>query len=144
MVQTDYLIIADTATAAEGKLYIHGAGWDSLFVPSFPAQHPILGIATRLRVPWEETNQPHNVEVDVVSEVGDSILPEPLGSLRGTIFLGQPAHLPPGSDQALVLAFNITNLQFENPGTYSAVLRIDGRDSATLRFNVTLIPGIPE
>ncbi len=141
--QADYLILADTVAAAEGKLYIHGAGWDTLFVPSFPATHPVLGVGSRLRFSWEETNQEHTVEVDVLSdEDSNSILPNP--PLRGTVKVGQPAHLAPGSVQALPLALNFTNLEFRAPGTYAIVLRVNEHDLATSRFNVVSLPGVPE
>jgi hypothetical protein len=55
--QIDYLVLADAVSAAEGKHYIHGGGWDTLFVSSLPATHPMIGVAVRLRIPWEETGQ---------------------------------------------------------------------------------------
>lgn len=142
--QADYLILADAVAAAEGKLYIHGAGWDTLFVPAFPATHPMLGVGTRLRVSWKETNQEHVIEVDVRSDGdGNSILPDPPGTLRGAVTIGRPVYLTPGSDQALPLALNFTNLEFRAPGMYVIVLRVNERDLATSRFNVISL-GVPE
>lgn len=144
--QADYLILADAVAAAEGKLYIHGAGWDTLFVPSFPTAHPVLGIATRLRISWEETNQTHTIEVDVLRDKsGNSIIPNPPGALRGTINARRPAHIAPGSDQVLPLALSFTNLEFREPGAYTLVLRVNEHDLETARFNViSSFPGVPE
>lgn len=140
--QLDYLLLADAAAAAEGKLYIHGAGWETIYVMTFPAVHPAIGVAARLRVAWEETNQPHSLEINVVkaNEDGDSLLSEPL---RADINLGRPANLAPGSDQFVPLALNITNLRFEEPGSYAVVLRMDGSVLASSPFDVTPLQGLP-
>jgi hypothetical protein len=140
--RVDYLILADSVAVAEGKHYIHGGGWDTLFAFSFPARHPVLGVAARLRVPVEETGQQFAVEVDVQSgEEGNSILPEPL---QGIVNAERAPHAPPDSDLLLHLALSITNLQFERPGPYDIVLRIDGQPLAELRFNVLPLPALPE
>jgi hypothetical protein len=137
--RVDYLVLADAVAAAEGKHYIHGAGWDTLFVASFPATHSVLGVAARLRITWQETNQPLTLEVDVLGgEDGNSILPEPI---QATINVGRPANLAPGSDQLLPLALSFTNLQFREPGTYIVVIRVDEQALAESRFNVTSLPG---
>jgi hypothetical protein len=140
--QVDYLILADSVAVAEGKHYIHGGGWDTLFTFSFPALHPVLGIATRLRVPSEETGQQFTVEVDVQGgEEGSSILTEPL---RGIVNAERPPHAPRDSDLLLHLALSFTNLRFESPGSYNVVLRVDGQPLAESRFNVISLPELPE
>jgi hypothetical protein len=139
--RVDYLILADSVAVAEGKHYIHGGGWDALFAFSFPALHPVLGVAARLRVPFEEIGQQLAVEVDVQSEEGNSILPEPL---RGILNAERPSHLVPDTDSLLHLALSFTNLQFESPGSYNIVLRIDGQPLAESRFKVLPVPELPE
>ena len=134
--QVDYLVLADAVTVAEGKHYIHGGGWDTLFVASLPATHPVLSVAVRLRLPWEETNQQLTLEVDVLgSEERRSILSEPL---RGVVNVERLPHIPPGSDLPLHLAFSFTNLLFEHPGPHTIVLRIDGQPLAESQFNVSV------
>jgi hypothetical protein len=140
-VQIDYLILADAVAVAEGKHYIHGGGWATLFAASFPATHPVLGVAARLRFSAEEANQLHTLEIDVVGEGGESILDEPL---QRPVDVRRPDRSIPGSDRVLQLAFNITHLQFQGPGAYTIALRVDERDLETLRFNVVSLPEIPE
>jgi hypothetical protein len=140
--QIDYLILADSVAVAEGKHYIHGGGWDTLFALSFPVVHPVLGVAARLRVPSEETGQQFAVEVDVQGvEDGSSILPEPL---RGIVNAEQPPHVPPDRDLLLHLALSFTNLQFESPGPYNIILRVDGQPLAESQFNVLPLPELSE
>src|SRR3712207_1020244 len=136
--QIDYFVLADAVAVAEGKHYIHGGGWDALWVRSFPAIHPGLGVAVRLRLPWEESNQQLALEADLVEgETKSSILPEPI---RGIVNAERPPYVPPGGDLLLHLALTFTNLQFEYPGTYTVVLRIDGEPLAESRFNVIHLP----
>ena len=140
--QVDYLILADSVAVAEGKHYIHGGGWDTLFTASFPASHPVLAIAARLRVPSEEVGQQFALEVDVQSsEEGSSLLPEPL---RGIVNAERPPYAPPDSDLLMHLALSFASLQFDSPGTYNIVLRIDGQPLAESQFNVIPFPEPPE
>jgi hypothetical protein len=143
--QVDYLVLADAVSVSEGKHYIHGGGWDTLFVASLPATHPMLGVAVRLRIPWDETGQQLALEVDVLGGEGrNSILNEPL---RGIVSAERPSNLPPGSDLLLHLALSFTNLYLANSGSYDIVLRVDGEPlaaSAASRFNVVAPPAPPE
>jgi hypothetical protein len=140
--RVDYLVLADAVSVAEGKHYIHGGGWDTLFVSSLPAAHPMLGVALRLRIPREETGQQFALEVDVIGgEEQTSIPNEPL---RGVVNAERPPETAPEGDLLLHLALSITNLYFESPGPYSVVLRIDGELLAESRFNVIALPRPPE
>ena len=140
--QVDYLVVADAAAAVEGKHYIHGAGWDRLLAASFPVTHPLMSVAIRFRIGWTETNQPHEMELDVVDEDGRSILSSPPGPPRGVINVGRPHHLTPGEDQVLPLALSLHNLTFDRPGLYAVVLRLDGQDVGRSTFRVAALqPG---
>ena len=140
--QVDYLILADSVAVAGGKHYIHGGGWDTLYTDSFPARHPMLAVAASLRVPADEQGEELALEVDIQrGEVGSSILTEPIGGIVRAV---PPPHAPPGSDLLLHLAFSFASLQFDNPGTYSIVLRADGQLLAELPFKVIPLPELPE
>ena len=141
MLQIDYLVLADAAAAAEGKHYIHGAGWDTLLAGNFPAVHPALSVAVRLRIPWSDTNQEHMLELDVIDADGKSILPETQGPLRMPFAIGRPAAVPTGTDQVVPLVFNFQRLQFASPGTCAVVMRISGEDMARSPFHVRAAPG---
>ncbi len=138
MVSVDYMVLADMATAAEGKLYIHGAGWDTLAVQSFPAVQLVMGVAIRFRVPWAETNIPWRVEIDLVDEDGQTLLPAPIVAELNS---GRPPQLKPGSDQVLPLAAQMMNVQFQHPGTYAVVLRVNGEEEDRAPFNLLAAPG---
>lgn len=133
----DYLVLADAAAAENGKHYIHGGGWDTIQSASFPAQHPVLAIAVRFRIPWADTNQPRAITVDVIDDDGNSILPAPH---TVEMNVGRPPTIPAGEDQVVPLAFNFVGVRFERPGHYAAVVRIDGDDRARAPFRVAEAP----
>lgn len=139
--EVDYIVLADAAAAVEGKHYIHGAGWDTIFAGSFPVQHPSMAVAVRLRIPWTATNQPHSLELDLIDADGASILPDPPGVVKGDINVGRPPHLSPGDDQVVCLVFNLLGLQFERAGTYSVVFRIDGSEEGRQTFRLVALGG---
>ena len=126
-------LIADHAEACNGKLYITGGCWDTLFSGNFPTQHPHLSIAAALYVPWRATNQSHRIVVDLVDTDGNSILPEPI---QGEFEQGRPPGMRPGDSANLVIVFNINGLIVEKPGRYEWVFRVDGTDLGRIGFKV--------
>lgn len=135
--QVDYLVLADAVAVAEGKHYIHGAGWDTIFGASFPIVHPVMGVAVRLRVPWTDTNQPHTISLDVLNGDGQSVLANAPG---GQINVGRPPTIPNGQDQVVPLAFTLLSVQLERAGDYVVVVRIDGIDQSRAPFRVAEMP----
>jgi hypothetical protein len=139
--QVDYMVIADAAAAENGKHYIHGGGWDTIFAASYPVVHPSLGVAVRLRVPWNDTNTPHEIMVDIVDADGNSIFPDPPGTPhRSVVNVGRPPTVPVGNDQTIALAFPFAYLNFQHEGDYVLVLRLDGIDAARSPFHVVSTP----
>ncbi len=63
--QVDFMILADAAQVAGGKLYIMGAGWDTIVAKQFPFVRQ-LAMAIGFLVPWEETNERHDFELTIV------------------------------------------------------------------------------
>src|ERR1700728_3183656 len=150
-------MLADSATAAEGKLYVQGGGWNSINVLTpFPIRHPRLGIAALIRVPYTATNQTHTFEIRVENSDGKTI---PLGEampglpvapsvdgklhqIGGSFTLGRPPNLAPGDDQIVPLAVNLDGLEFPVPDAYAVVISLDGTEVERLPFRVAPIPGM--
>lgn len=52
----DSLLVADHAEAVNGKLYVMGGGFDTLWAPQFP--HAVrFSFAALFKVPWNDTNR---------------------------------------------------------------------------------------
>ncbi len=131
--KTEWLILADHVDVVGNKLYLHGGGWDVLTVNSgFPVQQT-LGVAAAFSVPWNETNQRNNVEIEIVTADGLT-----LTKAAVQLEVGRPPGLPAGQSQRAQIAVNMT-LLLDKPGTYEIVTRIEGQEDARTHFNV--VPG---
>jgi hypothetical protein len=129
-VEVEWLILADYAEIIGGKLYLMGGGWDVLTVNTgFPLARSI-GLATAFSVPWNETNQRHNVEIEFLTEDGQSI-----GKVGAQLEVGRPAGIKAGQQQRFQIAANVP-LNLTNLGTYVVVTRIEGQESRRVPFNV--------
>lgn len=130
--QTEWIILADHAEVINGKLYTMGGGWETLTVNALPApQH--FAIAVSFMVPWNETNQRHNITVELMNEDGKSFV-----RVDGELEVGRPPGIPLGSTQRLMLAVALQHV-FDKLGTYVIATRIEEQESNRLTFRV--IPG---
>lgn len=131
----EWLILADAAQLVGGKLYLLGGGWDVLTVNTgFPVQQR-LSIAAAFRVPWNETNQAHTIEVQIADEDGRVLF-----TAGGQLEVGRPPGLPAGTEQRSQLVVDPV-VTFERPGTYVIIARVAG-DEARSPFRVVPGPGM--
>ncbi|MBM3942114.1 MAG: hypothetical protein FJ316_04160 [SAR202 cluster bacterium] len=138
--EVEWLILADSAQVVGNKLYLLGGGWDRLQVNAgFPVSHH-CAIALAIRVPWNETNRKHTVQVEIISEAGETEEPKPLATVQGQFEVGRPAGIPQGQDQRFQLAFE-TNLALERAGVYVIVARIEGQEVKRTQFTAAPGPG---
>jgi hypothetical protein len=138
------LHLVDAATAAEGRHYIHGAGWDTIGATNFPVVHSALTVAFLLRIPWNDANASHRVELDVLYADGASILPNPPGPMGRPITVGRPANVVPGNDLLVPLVFNLAGITIPQPGDYVVVMRVEGEEVKRFPLHlVSLVPQMP-
>ena len=129
MLDVEWLILGDSAQVVGNKLFLQGGGWDRLTInKAFPAEHAI-GIAVAIKVPWDETNEKHEFELEIISEDGETI-----NKTSGIFESGRPAGAPPG-DQRVQFAINII-MHFGKPGAFAVVARIDGEEQRRVDFRV--------
>lgn len=130
--QVEFAMLADGVQAVAGKLYVIGGGWDTLFVRSFPARHPTLGIGIRLRIPWSWSGDSFTLSVDLVDEDGRDLFQG--RKLSQLIRFRRPVDLPVGADVGLVRAFTFSNLPLTRPGGYAFRILVDDQEVSRLRF----------
>jgi hypothetical protein len=132
-----FLMLADHAEAVNGKLYMVGGGWNVLRLPELPHEwgfHITLG----LDVAWDETNQPHNLQVDIHDPDGVE-----LGEgLTADFETGRPPGMPAGQDQRLVMSIG-TSATFRTAGPHAAVVQVNGEELGRARFYLTEAPQEP-
>jgi len=129
----DFLILADAAQAIGGKLYMLGGGWDVLTISGgFPARYP-FAIGLGLTVPWNETNQRHNITVEITDDDGQQA-----ATMTGQLEVGRPPGLPLGHPQRVVIALNGV-LEAEKPGNFVIIARIEDQEAKRVHFRI--VPG---
>ena len=95
------LMLADSAQAVDGKLYILGGAWNVLRFPEFPAQL-IVGIAVAIDVDWNETNRRHHLDVHFEDADGNAMDPQ----IGADFEAGRPPGAIAGADLRIVFAVN--------------------------------------
>jgi hypothetical protein len=131
----EWLILADSAQVIGGKLYLLGGGWDNLTVTKpFPIDQR-FAIAAAIKVVWNETNQRHTFEVEIISEDKVTEAPKSLMKAGGQFELGRPPGILPGQEQRFQFALEGA-LKIENPGTKTIIMRIEGQEMRRLSFYV--------
>jgi hypothetical protein len=133
--EIEWLILADAAQVVGNKLYLLGGGWDRLS-PSkgFPFEQR-CAIALAIKVPWNETNQKHEFEIEVCSEDQATEELKSIAKINGQFEVGRPAGIPAGQEQHIQLAIDL-RLKVDSPGTKIIIARADGTELKRLVFSV--------
>ncbi|MBI3968718.1 MAG: hypothetical protein HY329_24040 [Chloroflexi bacterium] len=139
MPQVDYLVLADAVAAPDGKHYIHGGGWDTIFAPVFPAIRPSLDVALRLRGTTEDLEGPHRIKLDVVNAEGSSVVADP-GAFQATLQISGDWADNSRPSKTACLAFHFGPTELKEPGEYAVVLEIDGVEQARASFWAAHLP----
>lgn len=128
--------LADSVVVADGKLYVQGAGWDTIVTAVFPFRQSRIGIGVLLRIPWTATNKMHDFSVKIVdpdeNEValadpppGTELADGAIRELRGQFNVGRPPMLTMGDSQVVPIAMNLDGIVFAEPSTYNVVIAVD-------------------
>ena len=132
--QIHALLLADSAQAVDGKLYILGGAWNMLRFPEFPASL-MVGIAVAIDVEWTETNQRHHLDIHFEDADGRAMDPR----IGADFEAGRPPGAIAGADLRIVLAVN-GPLHVPTPGQYAAVASVGGQELARSRFQAITAP----
>ena len=132
-VRISAFLLADHAEAVGGKLFVNGAGWDTITVASLPTQHPHLSVAVIVHVPWNQIDEEHSLEVQLRDEDGQDVLPQTMGS---TFSAGRTPHMRPGDETTVTLVFNMIGIPITRVGHFEFVCYIDGAAESYVGFRV--------
>jgi hypothetical protein len=129
-------MLADAATVAEGKLYIHGGGWNSIISPQIPTTHPTLALVVVFKLDWHEANEDLELVIELVTEDG-----EPAG-LRGDMHLRvAPTPLTKkGAELYQSTAYTFHGLQFDKYGGYR--FQITYADKVLAAVPLSILPPV--
>ncbi len=135
--KVEWIVLADYAETVNNKLYLMGGGWETLTVNTrFPVQHP-CGIAVAFSVPWNETNQVHDIAV----EIADEDEGPPLAAINGQLEVGRPPGIRLGQPQRIQFALNLM-LELPRAGVYVVKARVEGQELDRTQFIVVEGPNL--
>ena len=118
------ILLADSAQAVNGKLYILGGGW-SVTGPA-PAT---MALAVKIEVPWDEANMKHRFLLELLDADGRHVSPPGADGpiqVDGQFEVGRPAGVSPGTPIDFVFAVNIAAVPLAAASRFTWRLSIDG------------------
>jgi hypothetical protein len=137
------MMLADSAQAVGGKLYILGGGWSSVGPEPTP-----FALAIKVEVPWDQTNVKHSFRLSLMDNDGQEVLGESPDGLRpiaidGGFEVGRPAGLKAGTPIDVPIALNIGPITLEPDQRYVWHLTIDDQTSEDWRVAFNTRPARP-
>ncbi len=132
-------LVADAATVERGKLYIHGAGWDTLWAASFPITHPTMALALLFRVEYSEALTDIPIAIELLDDDD-----QPVGvKIEGKINVGHAPGTKPGAPIFVPQAITLPMLQFSKEGSYTFRISMGAEVLGTAVFRVTSATSVP-
>lgn len=118
----EYLVLADAVEALNGKLYMMGGGWDTMYIRDLGS--PVaLSFACGVAIPWNVTDDDHTLTVDIRDPDGAQIAPP----FALTFRTGRPPTLERGA--AMHLPFAVKGeFTFPSYGSYTIHAAVDSGD----------------
>lgn len=129
------LFTADHAAVESDKVYVNGGFWDSLLLPSFPAQVAMSLVAV-IKVPSRAYLEDHRVVVEMVGADEERL---PL-RIDGNLRVGAAPHMSPGEPTTVPMAFPLNGVYLERAGDYWFVLSVDGNELGRYRIRAIQAP----
>src|SRR5262245_47869243 len=137
LMHVETLILADNAVAAEGKLYLHGAGISRITPPQLPWPHPMLSFVIRLEADdMEDFLASHELTLSIDDPDGNVLLPP--NTL--TMSHSEPPQLLDGEPLYANLVFTVAPILFRKEGLHSVKIELDAKPAAAVPLPVGLHP----
>jgi len=138
--EIDHVILADVISQRpDGKIDLHGVGWDTVFASTLPATHPRMDLAIRFLLSPHEMEAAHHVVVTLISADGAELIRmdadvQPMSpDARATI--------PAGRRIGIGMILNMSGVTFPEYGDYSLVITWDATEPRTpLSLHVAPVP----
>ena len=127
-VEIDFMLLADKAEVLGGKLYMMGGAWDRLTINDINA--PVaLSIVIGVLVPWNLTNESHQLQIRIEDEDGSPIRP----NAQATINVGRPVSSTKGQ-RFRAIAVLSNQWKLPKPGAYSVTASVAGQHEKRVTF----------
>lgn len=139
------IILCDYAAKDEatGKIHLMGGGWSV----TAPLPGP-RAVAVFIKVGWTEANEAHKFVLQLLDADGQVVVVEgPAGtqqlSFPGSLEVGRPAGIPPGSEIDASFVLNLGSLPLVPGQRFTWQLDVEGQTLASEGFYVRPVPSVP-
>ena len=127
-VEVDFMLLADRAEVLNGKLYMMGGAWDRRQIRDIDA--PVsLTIVVSVLVPWNLTNEPHQLRIMVEDEDSNPVLPE----VEATVNVGRPVNATQGQSFRATAVIN-NRWTLPRYGVYRVAASVAGQTARRVTF----------
>jgi hypothetical protein len=125
-------LLADAAAVENGKLFVHGGGWDRITVAQLPAIHPSLALVLVFQVEYDEALRDLDVTIDLVDE--DQ---QPSGvHITGVLNVGHAPRTKRGAPTFVPQAITIQQLELGHAGRFRFRITSSGEELGNVPFEV--------
>jgi hypothetical protein len=128
------MMLADAATAFEGKLFVQGGGLTRITAPELPWTQPQVVLVLRFQMAKKDWDVDHEFELAIDGPDGEMVPRTRIAIPRPR----RPNKLIPGEHHYLHSTITIASLRFTSPGIYNFRLWLGGEPIRTLPIAVTL------
>jgi hypothetical protein len=115
----EFLVLAERAEAANGKIFIHGGAVERHFAPGFPTALNV-DIAASFLIGWAEANRDHTFQIEIVGSDGSQVM-----SIDAQIGPGRPPGAVLGQDIRHLMALK-GPFPIPTAGSYTLQATADG------------------
>ena len=127
-VEVDFMLLADRAEVLNGKLYMMGGAWDRRQIRDIDA--PVsLTIVVSVLVPWNLTNEPHQLRIMVEDEDSNPVPPE----VEATVNVGRPVNATQGQSFRATAVIN-NRWTLPRYGVYRVAASVAGQTERRVTF----------
>jgi hypothetical protein len=142
--ELDHVVLADVVSPRpDGKIDLHGVGWDTIFAAAVPATHPRMDVVIRFLLSAQEVEAAHRVVVTLLATDGLE-----LARIQADVAPLPPDQrgaLPAGRRIGIGMLLTLAGVTFPNYGAYSLVITWDGTEvREPIRLFVEPIPVAPQ
>ncbi len=138
--ELDHVVLADVVSPRpDGKIDLHGVGWDTIYAATVPATHPRMDVAIRFLLSAQEVETAHRVVVTLISTDGAELARiqtdvEPMPP-------DQRAQVAAGRRIGIGMLLTLATVTFPDYGAYSLVITWDGTEvREPIRLFVSPLP----
>ena len=130
-VEIDFVVLADFAQAAQGKLNLIGGGWNIHNAKQYPSNLQ-FGVGIGILVPWSLTNRKFKFKFVIMTDGNQ------LADGGGDFEVGRQPGMPAGMVQRVVVGFS-GQIQLPKPGTYELIVSTS-EDEKRITFEALPVP----